>query len=86
MTQLRSAEDHAILREPDFAQTIEPGLRTVWVGGGQPGTGAAGVSQTFEVAGKAMTVDECVASGGVGRAGREWRRGNDDAHLWAPRE
>jgi hypothetical protein len=78
-------EDHAVLRDPDFAQTVEPGLRTVWVGGGQPGTGAPGVSLTFTTEGSAMTVDECAnMAGGTGRAATEWSAGNADAHLWSP--
>lgn len=79
-------EDHAVLRDPDFAQTIEPGLRTVWIGGGQPGTGAAGVALTFSVAGSSsITVDECEAQpGGTGRAVRELAVGDIDAHLWSP--
>lgn len=79
-------EDHSVLRDPDFAQTIEPGLRTVWVGGGQPGTAAAGVALTFEVSGSsAMTVDECaVQPGGTGRAVSMLVPGDPDAHLWSP--
>jgi beta-glucosidase len=79
-------EDHAVLREPDFAQTIEPGLRTVWIGGGQPGTAAPGVTLTFTVVdGASKTVDECAAQpGGTGRAVHEFVAGDTDAHLWSP--
>ena len=60
-------------------------MRTVWVGGGQPGTGAPGVAMTFEVRGAATTVDACAkVSGGAGRAPKEWKAGSADAHLWAP--
>lgn len=78
-------EDHAVLRAGDFALTVEPGMRTVWVGGGQPGTGAPGVALTFDVQGAASTVDACAAlKGGVKRAADEWQSGNSDAHLWSP--
>ena len=79
-------EDHAVLRDPDFAETVEPGLRTVWIGGGQPGTAAAGVALTFRVAGSsAMTVDECaVQPGGTSRAVHMLVAGDADAHLWSP--
>ena len=78
-------EDHAVLREGDFALTVEPGSRAVWVGGGQPGTGAAGVALTFKVEGAATTVDACaLQKGGVKRAAEEWQSGNADAHLWSP--
>jgi hypothetical protein len=71
--------------DPDFSLTVEPGARTVWVGGGQPDTGAPGVEMTFDVVGTATAVDECAAqAGGVGRAAQEWTRGNPDAHLWSP--
>lgn len=73
-------EDQAILRNPDFDQTVEPGLRSVWVGGGQPGTGAAGVALSFEVQGRAKSVQACPS----GRAAQEWGSRNPDAHLWAP--
>ena len=69
----------------DFAQTVEPGMRTVWVGGGQPGAGASGVALSFEVRGQSTTVDECAAMRGGGkRAAGEWGAGNADAHLWSP--
>jgi beta-glucosidase len=78
-------EDHAVLRKGDFVPTVEPGMRTVWVGGGQPGTGAAGVALIFYVRGAATTVATCAAQkGGAKRAAGEWQSGNPDAHLWSP--
>ena len=78
-------EDHAVMRGQDYQQIVQPGNRTVWVGGGQPDTGAPGVTFTFEVRGAQRTVDECAASGGARRAAQEWSAGNPDSHLWSPR-
>ena len=70
-------EDHAVMRGQDYQQTVQPGNRTVWVGGGQPDMGAPGVKFTFEVTGVQRTVDECAASGGAqGGSGVErWESG-----------
>ena len=53
-----SPRSMAIFRDGDFEQIIEPGVRNVWVGGGQPGE-SAGLAGTFTVTGNPTPLSLC---------------------------
>ena len=44
----------AVYRDGDYEQVVEPGVREVWVGGGQPGQ-SAGLAGNFTIAGPPQT-------------------------------
>lgn len=56
-------ERHAVLRNPDLVTVIEPGPRTIWVGGASDPAAAPGVAGSFAVVGAATPLSSCARQG-----------------------
>jgi len=52
-------EQMNVMRDGDFEKVIEPGARSFFIGGGQPGTGAPGVEGKFFVVGEPTALSLC---------------------------
>jgi hypothetical protein len=55
-----SPEDNAVMRDPDFKLVVEPGRRTVWIGGSSlKAATPGGVEVVFEVVGETTLLSHC---------------------------
>ena len=54
-----SADDNAVMRDGDFKQVIEPGVRQLWVGGSSSAAMSPGAVVSFLVTGKPTLLSAC---------------------------
>lgn len=77
LTLTISPEDNAVLREGDFVPVIEPGARTLWLGGSSDSGGVTpGLAGGYTIQGSVTPLAQC--SGGVPV------RNGAAAHVWPP--
>ena len=74
--------EHAVMRKGDYADVVEPGRRTVWVGASSDPLRSPGVSSSYAVEGDVTRVAECDGAGK--QPGPRGVGGVRDSARWVP--
>eukprot|EP00040_Diaphanoeca_grandis_P005867 m.34837 g.34837 ORF g.34837 m.34837 type:complete len:844 (-) comp17046_c0_seq1:250-2781(-) len=59
VTFVLTPSDNAVMRDGDFVQVVEPGLRTLWIGASSDPAISPGIAVKYEVVGETVEVAKC---------------------------